>query len=72
MAVTSRDSANKMHGGSQGLSNVIQKAKNCNIKIIVDSVARIGSSRHHRKYKDLLLNSLDEDGNKNICYGTDG
>lgn len=35
-------------------------------------MARISSSRHHKKYKDLLLSYLDEDGKRNICYGTDG
>ena len=41
-------------------------------KIIVDSLARISSCRHYRKYKDLLLNYLDEDGRRHLCYGTDG
>lgn len=42
------------------------------MKIIVDSLARVSSSRHHRKYKDLLLHYLNEDGRREICYGTDG
>jgi len=42
------------------------------MKIVVDSLARISSSRHHRKYKNLLLHYLDEDGRRHICYGTDG
>jgi len=42
------------------------------MKLVVDSLARISSSRHNRKYKDLLLNYLDEDGRRHICYGTDG
>ena len=50
----------------------MQQAKESKIKIIIDCVARISSSRHHRKYKDLLLNYLDEQGKRNICYGTDG
>jgi hypothetical protein len=61
-----------MLGGDEGLANVMKAAKNNNVKIIVDSLARISSSRHHRKYKDLLLNYLDEDGRRHICYGTDG
>lgn len=40
--------------------------------MIVDCLARISSSRHHRKYKELLLHYLDEDGRRKICYGTDG
>jgi hypothetical protein len=42
------------------------------MKIIVDCLARISSSRNHRKYRDLLLYYLDEEGIRKICYGTDG
>ena len=72
LAVTSRNQANKMLGGDEGLQAIVTKAKSRNIKIIVDSLARISSTRHHRKYKDLLLNYLTEDGRRDICYGTDG
>jgi len=61
-----------MLGGSQGLKKVVQEAKENKVKIIVDSLARISSSRHHRKYKNLLLHYLDEEGRRHICYGTDG
>jgi hypothetical protein len=61
-----------MLGGNVMLKSVVNKAKKKNIKIIVDSLARISSSRHHRKYKNLLLHYLTEDGRRNICYGTDG
>jgi len=50
----------------------MSQAKSNKIKIITDCLARISSSRHHRKYKDLLLYNLDEDGRRKICYGTDG
>jgi hypothetical protein len=70
--VTTRDSANKMLGGDAGLKQVVKRAKKKGIKVIVDSVARISSSRHHRKYKDMLLHYLNEDGRRMICYGTDG
>ena len=42
------------------------------MKIIIDCLSRISSSRHHRKYRDMMLYYLDEDGRKKICYGTDG
>ena len=61
-----------MLGGEEGLANLVQTDKNSCVKILVDCLARISSSRHHRKYKDLLLNYLDEDGRRHICYGTDG
>lgn len=72
LAALDRSIPNKMLGGALGLSSISKVAKRYKIKIIVDSLARISSSRHHRKYKDLLLNYLDEDGRRHICYGTDG
>ena len=42
------------------------------MKVIIDCLARISSSRNHRKYRDLLLNYLDAEGRRKICYGTDG
>lgn len=72
LAAVDRSRANRMLGGDEGLHRIVQRAKENKVKIIVDSLARISSSRHHRKYKDLLLNYLDEDGRRHICYGTDG
>jgi hypothetical protein len=61
-----------MLGGEEGLKKVMKTAQEHHVKVIVDCLARISSSRHHRKYKNLLLNYLDEDGRRHICYGTDG
>ena len=61
-----------MLGGEEGFQRVVKRAKSEGIKVIVDCLARISSSRHHRKFKDLLLHYLDEDGRRRICYGTDG
>lgn len=72
LAVTSRDSPCEMLGGKTAFLNMMKKAKKEDIKIIVDCLARISSSRHHRKYRDLLLHYLDEEGRRHICYGTDG
>jgi glycosidase len=72
LAVTSRETPCEMLGGKQGFESLIAKAKKEKIKIIVDCLARISSSRHHRKFRDLLLHYLDEDGRRHICYGTDG
>lgn len=72
LAAIDRCTANRMLGGEEGLNAVVRAAKEYRVKIIVDSLARISSSRHHRKYKDLLLHYLDEDGRRHICYGTDG
>mmetsp|Transcript_5356 Transcript_5356/g.8270 ORF Transcript_5356/g.8270 Transcript_5356/m.8270 type:complete len:342 (-) Transcript_5356:3012-4037(-) len=72
LATTDRSRPNRMLGGPEGLKRIVQKGKEKNVKIVVDSLARISSSRHHRKYKDLLLHYLDEEGRRHICYGTDG
>jgi len=72
LAAIDRSKINQMLGGDQGLAGVVQAAKKNKIKIIIDSLARISSSRFHRKYKSLLLNYLDEDGRRHIAYGTDG
>lgn len=72
LATIDRSTVNRMLGGEKGLQGVMRSAKQNKVKIIVDCLARISSSRHHRKYKDLLLNYLDEDGRRHIAYGTDG
>ena len=72
LAAIDRSRVNSMLGGEEGLAHVVTTAKQNGVKVIVDSLARISSSRHHRKYKDLLLNYLDEDGRRHVCYGTDG
>lgn len=72
LASVDRCRVNKMLGGDKGLMSVMKAAKQNKLKIITDCLARISSSRHHRKYKDLLLHYLDEDGRRHICYGTDG
>ena len=61
-AVTCRDTPCEMLGGDKGFDSMMQRAKRENIKIIVDSLARISSSRPHRKIRDLLLHSLDNEG----------
>lgn len=71
-ASVDRSMPNKMLGGEQGLRGIMRAAKHHRVKIIVDSLARISSSRHNRKYNKHLLHYLDEDGRRNICYGTDG
>lgn len=72
LAITSREEPCKMLGGASAFNGLMQEAKRSDVKIVVDCVARISSSRHHRKYRDLLLSYLDEEGRRRICYGTDG
>jgi hypothetical protein len=72
MSVICRSTISKLLGGDKAFNSLIEKAKKYSMKIIVDSLARISSSRAHRRYKKILLNSLDEKGKVNLCYGTDG
>lgn len=72
LASTCRTTCNRMLGGEAGFKKIMEASKTNKVKVIVDCLARISSSRHHRKYKELLLHYLDEDGKRNICYGTDG
>lgn len=72
LAITCRESANRMLGGDVGFKGVMQKAKESKMKIIIDCLARISSSRNHRKYRDLMLYYLDTEGRRKIMYGTDG
>lgn len=55
---------NTMLGGKEKFKELMQEAKQCNVKIIIDCLARVSSSRPHKKYKELFLYSLDDDGKK--------
>ena len=52
--------------------SLINKAHRLQMKVIVDSLSRISSSRAHRKYRSILLRYLDSQGKMQICYGSDG
>eukprot|EP00921_Rhytidocystis_pertsovi_P013784 GHVQ01022382.1.p1 GENE.GHVQ01022382.1~~GHVQ01022382.1.p1 ORF type:complete len:1848 (+),score=155.63 GHVQ01022382.1:2238-7781(+) len=71
-AVTCRATPNDMLGGVGGFGELMKTAKRANIKIVIDSLSRISSTRHHRKYWPLVLHSLDEQGKRIPLYGTDG
>jgi hypothetical protein len=72
MAITCRASISSLLGGDKAFSSLIKKSKKFSIKILVDMLARVSSSRFHRKYRNILLNTIDEKGKVNNCYGTDG
>ncbi len=72
MAVTCRASVSSLLGGEIAFISLIKKAKKFSMKIIIDSLTRISSSRPHRKYRNILLHTLDSKGKVNFCYGTDG
>ena len=72
MAVTSRCHISSLLGGDKAFKSLMNKAHKLSIKVIIDSLARISSSRAHRKYRNILLRYLDEQGKTQICYGSDG
>ena len=72
MAVTSRSNLSSLLGGEKLFTSLINKAHKLSIKIVVDSLSRISSSRAHRKYRDILLRYLDSQGKLQICYGSEG
>ena len=72
MAVTSRSNVSSLLGGEKAFLSLINKAHRLQMKVIVDSLSRISSSRAHRKYRSILLRYLDSQGKMQICYGSDG
>ena len=72
MAITNRGSISSLLGGDEDFKSLVNKAKSLNIKVIIDSLCRISSSRSNRKYRNVLLRYLDENSKLQLCYGTDG
>ena len=72
MAITNRSSISSLLGGEAEFKSLVDKAKSLNIKIIVDSLCRISSSRANRKYRNVLLRYLDNFSKLQLCYGSDG
>jgi hypothetical protein len=42
------------------------------MKIILDSLSRVSSSRPNKIYRDKFLHIIDESGKLEIFYGSDG
>ena len=72
MAVTSRSDISSLLGGDKEFISLINKAHKLSMKIIIDSFARISSSRFNRKYRNILLRHLDKDNKVQIYYGSEG
>ena len=72
MAITNRGSISSLLGGDEDFKSLVNKAKSLNIKIIIDSLCRISSSRSNRKYRNVLLRYLDNHSKLQLCYGSDG
>ncbi|MDR3736752.1 MAG: alpha-amylase family protein, partial [Acidobacteriaceae bacterium] len=72
LAITDRSCPNKMLGGERAYALVMDEARRAGIKVLVDCLSRVSSSRPHRRYRKVLLRTLDADGKVILCYGTDG
>ena len=72
LAVVCRKTPNQMLGGVEGFKELVGESKKLGMKILIDGLTRISSARPHKRYLDNVLHTLDADGKKTICFGTDG
>ena len=72
MAVTCRRSLNSLLGGAEEFKELMEAANTKNIDIVIDCVTRISSARYNRRYKDLVLQCVDDDGKLSLAYGGEG
>ena len=72
LAITNRTLPNTLLGGAEGLTAMIQVAKQKKVKIILDFVTRVSSAKHHKKYAPYLLYMIDSSEKKVPFYGSDG
>ncbi|KAM9964867.1 hypothetical protein ACTFIW_004659 [Dictyostelium discoideum] len=68
---TDRDLANRLIGGDQMFSQLVNRAKQLGIKIVIDSTTRLSSKAAHRKYKGVVCHTLDNNGQLSRLEGTD-
>jgi starch synthase len=72
LAIIDRSEVNRMLGGAKGYQKLMNEAEKAKIKILVDCMSRVSSTRPHRKYRKNLLQTMDAEGKRTLCYGTDG
>lgn len=71
-AVTCRATPCALLGGPKAFTDLMREAQRVKVKILIDSLARVSSSRAHRKYWPNILYTIDEQGKRQMLYGTDG
>lgn len=71
-AVTCRASPCEIVGGVSGFHCLMNEANRIDMKILVETLSRVASSRPHRKYNPHVLHTIDHTGKKMLLYGTDG
>ena len=62
LAITTRTRISSLLGGEKEFKSLIEKANKNHIKILIDCVPNISSSKSNRKYRNLLLKYLDSKG----------
>ena len=62
MATTTRTRISSLLGGEKEFKALMEKASKSHIKIIIDFVANVSSSKANRKYRNILLKYLDSKG----------
>jgi len=72
LALVCRRTACSMLGGGKEFKSLLKEADETGVRIIVDCVARISSKHYHRRYKNKLLYTRNQDDLPVVCYGTDG
>ena len=72
LAVVDRKRICEMLGGEKGWKLLTAEKQKQNMKVIVDCVTRVSSSRHSKRYRDKLVYQMDDTNKLQFCYGTDG
>jgi starch synthase len=61
-----------MLGGREGFISLMGKANDLGIRMLIDGLTRVSSSRYHRKYRKHLLHRLDDNGRVVPHLGSEG
>jgi hypothetical protein len=61
-----------MLGGVDGFKELVQRAKEHGVDVIVQVTGCVSASRAHRRYRGLKAHCISESGAKVVHMGTDG
>lgn len=61
-----------MLGGALGFKELTKKATELNMRVLVDCLTRVSSSRASKIYRNLMVNTIDQQGKKVPLFGSDG
>lgn len=72
LSITSRSNFCSLLGGDSEFKKLVDESHKQNVKIVIDCLLKVSSSRYHRKYKDLITYKLDERGKIISFFGNEG